>query len=404
MSNVFFALYLIDFEENSFQEIFSPNGVYLTYGKKDNAKDRLKALVDTWVSEEYKSAMRIFTDAGTIDERLGDKPIITQEYTDINGNWVRCCFFPVEKNEIGKNVRVICGLRRITAEKEIQESQNNLIQALSLTYENVYAVNMDTAEAVCYRMGKTMISRYGQKFAVGDYERSIHLYVENDVLEDDRHLFDKICLIQDVKILLADKQTYSFNYRVSRNNTVQYFECQLVKPDSKRNEFAIGFKNVNEEKKQELEHQKKIEDALAEVEKLNETLQDEMDIAGALSKDYPNVVLLDFADDTAVTIKLNGTIIKDDERVIRRSYNGLWDSFILKYISEEDRANLKAAVSSEAVLNALETKDEYNCSYKTVYDNTGVHYYQASFIRICSRRTAENQIILGFRNIDAIVE
>ena len=34
------------------------------------------------------------------------------------------------------------------------ESQDNLIQALAVSYENVYAVNMNTEEAVCYRMGR----------------------------------------------------------------------------------------------------------------------------------------------------------------------------------------------------------------------------------------------------------
>ena len=97
LSNVFFALYYIDFEDNSLQEIFSPTSKYLNYGKKDNAKKRLSSMVDSWVNDEYKAAMRIFTDTDTLDGRLGDKPIITQEYEDINGSWIRCCFFPVEK-------------------------------------------------------------------------------------------------------------------------------------------------------------------------------------------------------------------------------------------------------------------------------------------------------------------
>lgn len=49
-------------------------------------------MVDTWVKEEYRASMRIFTDIDTIDERLGDKQIITQEYMDIGGDWVRCFF------------------------------------------------------------------------------------------------------------------------------------------------------------------------------------------------------------------------------------------------------------------------------------------------------------------------
>ena len=91
-----------------------------------------------------------------------------------------------------------------------------------------------------------MKSRYGNRFAIGDYDSSIRLYNENDVLPDDRYLFDRICTIESVRKLFSEKPTHSFSYRVCRNETIQYFECQLVKPDSKRSEFAIGFKNIGQ--------------------------------------------------------------------------------------------------------------------------------------------------------------
>ena len=169
LSSVFFSLYYINVEENTFQGIFSRNGLTKTLGKKDNASLFMKSAVDSWVNDEFKDEMRIFTDVGTIDERLGDKRIISMEYEDKTGKWVRCSIISAEKNEFGKNVGLICGFRDITADRERRETQSNLIQALALSYQNVYAVNMDTKEAVCYRMDRTIKSRYGQEFAIGDY-------------------------------------------------------------------------------------------------------------------------------------------------------------------------------------------------------------------------------------------
>lgn len=140
-----------------------------------------------------------------------------------------------------------------------------------------------------------------------------------------------------------------------------------------------------------------------EVEKLNETLRDEMDIAGALSRDYPDVVLLDLANDTAVTIKREGSIIAENQRVIRRSYNDTWDNYISKYVVEEDRDALKSAILVDKVKAALEKSDEYSCGYRVRVGESGIHYYQASFIRLYSWRKTESQIILGFRCVDAIV-
>ena len=121
------------------------------------------------VADEYQSIMRGFTEFDTIGQRLGDKPIIIQEYIARTGGWTRCAIFPVERDENGKNRPVLCTLRRVTAEKEEVASQDNLIQALAIPYENIYAVNADTCEAVCYRMGQTINNRYGQKFAAGNY-------------------------------------------------------------------------------------------------------------------------------------------------------------------------------------------------------------------------------------------
>lgn len=206
MSNVFFGLYYIDLEQNTFQEFISLDKLHHTLGEKGDARAALKHMTDALVGDAHKALMRGFTDFDTIDARLGDKPIIIQEYVARTGGWTRCAIFPVERDETGKNRTVLCTLRWITAEKEQMESQDNLIQALAIPYENIYAVNADTCEAICYRMGQTMNDRYGQKFAAGNYEKNIQTYIENDVLAEDRRLFDRVRTAAGVNELLSDKR------------------------------------------------------------------------------------------------------------------------------------------------------------------------------------------------------
>ena len=404
LSNIFSALYYIDLEENSFQELISHNGTYPVYFQKRNIRVFFKNALETLVAKEYQPVMRIFIDMDTLDERLGDKSIITQEYVAVSGEWIRCSFIPVEKNSCGKNIKVICMFRVINEEKEVMEVQDNLLHALSLSYENIYAVNMDTVEAVCYRMGQIMNDRYGKKFISSNYENSIRLYVENDVFEEDRYLFDDIISIPGVQMILADKKVYSFNYRVLRNDMIQYFQCQIVKPSSERNEFAIAFKNIDAEKKQELIQNRIIEEAYVALEKINERLLEEMEITAALSRDYQDIMLVDFAEDRVTIIKKNGSMLEEDSRVLPCSYKCIWNSYILKCVLDRDRAKLQEAVSFDVVQRALESNDEYTCSYRVVYDDAVIHYFQAVFMRIYSCSKAESQIILGLRNIDAIVE
>ncbi|MGN0743276.1 MAG: response regulator [Candidatus Fimadaptatus sp.] len=403
ISNVYSGLYYIDLDRNTFQELISLDRIHHTLGEKGNAREALRHMTRELAGDAYQALMLKFTDFDTIGERLGDKPIIIQEYAARSGGWTRCSFIPVERDADGRNRTVMCMLRSVTAEKEV-ESQGNLIQALAIPYENIYTVNADTREAICYRMGQTMTERYGRRFAAGNYEYNIQTYVANDVLADDRQLFDQVITVDGVNALLADRKAYYFNYRTLRDGVTQYFQCQLVKPNPDRNEFVIGFKNINEEKNIELAAQRRVEEALAAVEKANAVLKDEMEIAGTLSRDYPDVVLVDLDEETAVTIKRRGSIIAEDQRVVRRSYRATWDYYIHKYVLEEDRAALYDAISVESVRRALEKGDEYSCSYRVVADETGVHHYQASFFRFYSRHEAESQLILGFRCVDAIVE
>lgn len=67
-----------------------------------------------------------------------------------------------------------------------------LFRLREIKYENIFTVNADTCEAIYYSMGQTMTERYGHKFAGGNYEYVIQSYIEDDVLEEDRHLFDQV--------------------------------------------------------------------------------------------------------------------------------------------------------------------------------------------------------------------
>ena len=401
LSSIFFALYYIDLEENSYQELISLDSKHHVYVKKGDARSCLKTIVETLVAKEYRPAMRIFTDIDTIDSRLGDKSIIIQEYVSSAGGWTRCSLIPVEKNEDGKNVKVICGLRRITDEKEALETQNNLIQALAMSYENVYAVNMDTAQAVCYRMGKTMSDRYGQKFAAGNYEQNICSYIDNDVFDEDKGLFSQIRSISGMEKLLENKKKYSFNYRVFRNGRIQYQQCQIVKPSSERNEFAIAFKNVDEEKKQELAQQKKIEDALAAVERINETLKGEMEVTDALSQEYHSLFKINAKTGNISLYRTDGRGMADEQLgklMELGSYEKILSSYIDAYIVPEDRERMKESTGLEVLLKQVPEVGLYKLGYRR--NMNGVYSYYEMNVAKTVDENGTIIFIMGLRDVN----
>lgn len=401
LSSIFYALYYIDLEKNTFQELISLDGIHHVYGEEGDARVALKQMADTQAVGEYRSILRYFTDFDTIDNRLGENPIIVQEFPSRDGGWTRCSLIPVEKNETGNNIRVICGLRRITAEKEAKESQDNLIQALAIPYENVYAVNADTGEAICYRMGQAMSDRYGEKFAVGNYEKNIASYIENDVLEEDRHFFDMLRSVSDVNTFLSDKMTYYFNYRVFRNGLMQYYQCQLVKPRRERNEFVIAFKNVDEEKKQEFAQQRKVEDALAEVEKINAALQKEMVISETLSKEYHSLFKIDVKTGKMSVYRTDG-IAMDSGQLRQLMESGDYEAIISKYIDTyivlEDRERIRKATGLAVLLKEVPEVGLYKLIFRRNMNGVSA-YFEMDVVKTVDEN-GEITFILGIRDVN----
>ena len=400
LSNVYFGLFYIDLERNTFQELFSEDRFHHTLGEKGDAREALKHLATELVADVYQPVMLQFTDFDTIDARLGDKASIAQEYAARTGGWVQCAFIPVEREKSGKNRTVMCTLRQITAEKEV-ESQGNLIQALAIPYANIYTVNADTREAICYRMGQAIHERYGQQFAIGNYEQNIQTYIANDVLEEDRNLFDQVRTVDGVNELLADSKAYYFNYRVSREGQIGFYQCQLVKPEPTKNEFVIGFKDVNAEKNIELAAQRKVEEALAAVEQVNKVLQEESAISTALSQEYSSLFKIDARTRKMTLYRTDG--IAFDPVVLEKllalgDYEVILSKYIDVFIVPEDQDRIRESVTLPVLMEKVPEVGLYKLGYRRIKDGL-ISYFEMNLVKTVDSSGAVT-FILGLRNVD----
>ena len=280
----------------------------------------------------------------------------------------------------------------VTNNKLIYEREKNeytsLIQALAIPYENIYKIDANTGEGICYRMGSDMKERYGQRFAAGNYEQAIHIYIENDVIIEDRYLFDRINTISGVNELLKDKRTYHFNYRVLRNGQVQYFQCQLVKPNLQRNEFVIAFKNVDEEMRRQLN--------------LTKEMEMQREIIEGLGSEYYSVLLVDPDTDTVTSYRAEG----EDGRAITdylNKYHNHWSEGILSYaeelVSEGSRDEFVKKLSLEHMRLGEEA---YSLTYEKL-TAAGIIYLQA---RVTFVQKADGRFVavIGTRNVDDLIK
>ena len=401
LSSIFFALYHVDLVKNTVQEIICLDSANHIYRDGGDARLFLRRMTELLAAPEDLASLTLFLDYDTMGMRLGSNRIISREFMAKTGGWTRCSIIPVERGNTGLNRSVIVGMRQITVEREKRETQNNLILALSMAYDNVYSVNLDTDVMTCYRMSGTILKRHGRRFAEDSYTRNMEAYLQNDVHPGDRHLFDRIATSQRLEELTKERQSYSFQFRVRREGKVEYFQCHVARPSRERREIAVAFKNVDEEKRQELTQQRKLQDALTKVEEANSALQEEMTIVDALSQEYHSLFKIDAENGTISLYRTDGIGI--DRGLLSGlmrpgDYEKVLSGYINAYVIPEDRARIREATSLKSLLRRVPKVGLYKTGYRRDM-NGKIAFFEMNVVKTVNE-DGRITFILGIRDVD----
>lgn len=286
--------------------------------------------------------------------------------------------------------------------KEGIQFLDNLSKALAIPYDNIFVVNMDTGQSVCYRMGQVLRKRYGDNFGNGYYEDIMSAFVNSGVLEEDKHLFDQVRLLAGVKEILADKTTYTIDFRTHPKENPHYIQCRFMKPDSDNNGFVMGVRNVHEKRKQEIARQKKVEDALAEVERTNSALKEESTISVALSKEYSSLFKIDGKTGAMSLYRTDGMGMSSqllDELMEDGDYSVVLNKYIDTFVVPEDRERTRELAGLDVLHERVPDEGLYKLGFRRSMAGI-ISYYEMSVVKIVDN---SNNItfVLGLRDVDA---
>ena len=286
--------------------------------------------------------------------------------------------------------------------KEGIQFLDNLSKALAIPYDNIFVVNMDTGQSVCYCMGQVLRERYGDSFGNGNYEDIMSTFVSNGVLEEDKHLFDQVRLLAGVKEILTDKQTYTINFRTHPKGNPHYIQCQFMKPDSDNNGFVMGVRNVHEKRKQELARQKKVEDALAEVERTNSALKEESTISVALSKEYSSLFKIDGKTGAMSLYRTDGVGMNTkvlEELMEDGDYSVVLNKYIDSFVIPEDRERVRELAGLDVLYDKVPDEGLYKLGFRRSMAGI-ISYYEMSVVKIVDN-SGNVTFVLGLRDVDA---
>lgn len=397
MGNAFDSLYFIDIENKTMRRVISQTGYHDSYGIEEDLESGINNLVYSIAKKEETAPLLEFVQPMGLPKRLKEDKLINHDFQNKDNRWSRLSIIPIN-NKKGDASTFLFALSDVDNEIKNIKIKNNVIQALSSSYENVYAVSEETGIAICFRMGKEIEKLYYDSFSKGNYEDNIKTYYKNEVIEEDRHLFYAIDTPSKVLSKLTKRSEYTFNYRINRNNRIHFFQCHIVLPSLNVREFVIGFKNVNEETRLNLLHQKEMDDAIAAIEKTNKALREETAISSVLTKEYHSLFRINTTTGAMTLYRTDGdgfppTLLSSLLKL--SDYETIVDRYIDSFVHPDDRDRIR---ENSRLKNLLEKTSEtglYKMGFRRILAES-IQYYEMNVARSVDSDT----LILGMRDVD----
>ena len=397
MGNAFDSLYFIDIENKTMRRVISQTGYHDSYGIEEDLESGINNLVYFIAKKEEAAPLLEFVQPMGLPKRLKEDKLINHDFQNKDNRWSRLSIIPIN-NKKGDASTFLFALSDVDNEIKNIKIKNNVIQALSSSYENVYAVSEETGIAICFRMGKEIEKLYYDSFSKGNYEDNIKTYYKNEVIEEDRHLFYAIDTPSKVLSKLTKRSEYTFNYRINRNNRIHFFQCHIVLPSLNVREFVIGFKNVNEETRLNLLHQKEMDDAIAAIEKTNKALREETAISSVLTEEYHSLFRINTTTGAMTLYRTDGdgfppTLLSSLLKL--SDYETIVDRYIDSFVHPDDRGRIR---ENSRLKNLLEKTSEtglYKMGFRRILAES-IQYYEMNVARSVDSDT----LILGMRDVD----
>ncbi|MBD5533022.1 MAG: response regulator [Lachnospiraceae bacterium] len=148
-------------------------------------------------------------------------------------------------------------------ERKAAQRQMELVQALSIDFSLVCFVDPETGAVTPIRNDGRELS----KVLTGEIplQESMEQYIQKWVHEDDREMLRRAVSLSTLKEELSEKEVFSVNYRKNKEGEITYFQMKAVgvKTDDGLG-IVLGFRNVDEEIRKEMEQNTLLEAALSQ--------------------------------------------------------------------------------------------------------------------------------------------
>ena len=153
-----------------------------------------------------------------------------------------------------------------------ERRQMELVQALSIDYNLVCVFDLDTGVGHALRTGICGLGLLDNIFG-GELSlrECMERYITTCVYAEDRDALRRACDPERLAQELGEKKLFYLNYRTMCNGEMRYFQLKAVRAGEweRSRTTVLGFRNVDEETRIEMEKKGALEDALSQANRAN---------------------------------------------------------------------------------------------------------------------------------------
>lgn len=173
-----------------------------------------------------------------------------------------------QRNEREKKIKTL--IEEYDKERQIINREHlrrlEVIEGLSANYESILYVDFASDDVFPYRLSTRIVKQFEGKFVSRPYKWFAKDYVKTWVHPDDRAVIAEFMDPEYMRKKLVEVNTYYANFRCIKDGKTFYLQIRAVNVgesyDGLASQAVIGYRNVDDEIKREIEHTRVLEQTL----------------------------------------------------------------------------------------------------------------------------------------------
>ena len=289
LSEAYSTIFYIDLITKGSDVIKSSRTVVKEQQHVTMQKDSMERQIIEFVAEPYRDEYSKFVDMRTIAERLKESGSLALTYQQTDGVWIRSVIVPQRYDAEMNITALLIANRDVTRERQWEESQkeilrkalqtteialaeeevkNEIISALSTLYKEIAVVNL---QEMTYELVSGPDNKYEKKGQVGSLERLRYMLLNKNVSDAFKTEIGEFIDFHTLSERLKGK---TFITKELKAISGKWYACTFIvkKCDADGNvtHALMAVQDIDEQKKQELDYQEKLKEAITEADRAND--------------------------------------------------------------------------------------------------------------------------------------